>query len=108
MISRIQNVIYIVMAFFALYSCKSGSEKQSGNQYNSQNYISKVWQSDRGDGTYTNPILYADYSDPDVIHVGNDYYMTASSFNCTPGLPILHSKFGELADYQLCFGQTNS
>ena len=99
MISRIQNVIYIAMAFFALFSCKSGSEKQSGNQFNSQNYISKVWQSDRGDGTYTNPILYADYSDPDVIRVGNDYYMTASSFNCTPGLPILHSK--DLVNWQI-------
>jgi beta-xylosidase len=43
-------------------------------------------------GNYTNPILHADYSDPDVIRVGDDYYMTASSFNCVPGLPILHSK----------------
>lgn len=42
-------------------------------------------------GTYTNPILPYDYSDPDVCQVGNDYYMTASSFNCIPGLQILHS-----------------
>ena len=40
---------------------------------------------------YTNPILHLDYSDPDVCRVGEDYYMTASSFNCFPGLPILHS-----------------
>lgn len=51
-----------------------------------------VWQPDNGDGTYTNPVLYADYSDPDVIAVGEDYYLTASSFNCIPGLPILHSR----------------
>jgi beta-xylosidase len=44
------------------------------------------------DSTYTNPIIDADYSDPDVIRVGNDFYLTASSFNCIPGLPILHSK----------------
>ncbi|KAA6326642.1 Non-reducing end alpha-L-arabinofuranosidase BoGH43A, partial [termite gut metagenome] len=43
-------------------------------------------------GVYQNPILHADYSDPDVIRVGDDFYMTASSFNCVPGLPILHSK----------------
>jgi beta-xylosidase len=49
------------------------------------------WISDNGDGTYTNPIIFADYSDPDVVRVGNDFYMTASSFNCVPGLPILHS-----------------
>lgn len=57
-----------------------------------QQYVSPVWQADNGDGTYTNPVLYADYSDPDVIRVGDDFYMTVSSFNCTPGLPILHSK----------------
>ncbi|GAA4832339.1 glycoside hydrolase 43 family protein [Paenibacillus vulneris] len=51
-----------------------------------------VWYADLGDGTYRNPIIYADYSDPDVIRVGEDFYMTASSFNSTPGLPILHSK----------------
>jgi beta-xylosidase len=50
------------------------------------------WTPDRGDGTYCNPIIYADYSDPDVIRVGEDFYLIASSFNCTPGLPILHSK----------------
>jgi beta-xylosidase len=50
------------------------------------------WTPDNGDGTYTNPVLYADYSDPDVIRVGDDFYLTASSFNCAPGLPILHSK----------------
>jgi beta-xylosidase len=54
--------------------------------------VSKVWVADRGDGTYKNPILHADYSDPDAIRVGDDFYMTASSFNAAPGLPILHSK----------------
>ncbi|HBB93587.1 MAG TPA: glycoside hydrolase [Bacteroidales bacterium] len=57
-----------------------------------QTEISGVWVADRGDGTYKNPILYADYSDPDVIRVGEDFYMTASSFNCVPGLPVLQSK----------------
>lgn len=53
---------------------------------------SKVWVADNGDGTYKNPILYADYSDPDAIRVGDDFYLVASSFNSAPGLPILHSK----------------
>ncbi|TCC88609.1 glycosyl hydrolase 43 family protein [Pedobacter frigiditerrae] len=43
-------------------------------------------------GMYTNPILFADYSDPDVIRVKDDYYMVASSFTAFPGIPILHSK----------------
>lgn len=50
-----------------------------------------VWIPDNGDGTYRNPVLHADYSDPDVIRVGDDYYMVASSFSHFPGLPILHS-----------------
>ena len=41
---------------------------------------------------YTNPVLHLDYSDPDVCRVGDRYYMTASSFNCFPGLPILESE----------------
>ena len=55
-------------------------------------YRSEVWVSDEGNGMYRNPVLHADYSDPDVCEVGEDYFLTASSFNCTPGLPILHSK----------------
>ena len=57
-------------------------------------YKSQVWSPDNGDGTYTNPVINADYSDPDVCvgPSGEDYYMTASSFQCTPGLPILHSR----------------
>lgn len=50
-------------------------------------YVSKAWVSDQKDGTYINPVLYADYSDPDVCAVGEDFYMTASSFGvlqCSP------------------------
>lgn len=54
--------------------------------------VSNVWVADNGDGTYKNPIIHADYSDPDAVRVGEDFYMTASSFNAAPGLPILHSK----------------
>ena len=41
---------------------------------------------------YENPVLLSDYSDPDVIRVGDDFYMVASSFNHVPGVPVLHSK----------------
>ncbi|SMO94229.1 glycoside hydrolase family 43 protein [Gracilimonas mengyeensis] len=61
--------------------------------------VSDVWVADNGDGTYTNPILHADYSDPDVVKVGDDFYMTSSSFNAVPALPILHSK--DLVNWEL-------
>jgi len=54
--------------------------------------LAHPWMPDQGDGTYCNPVLHADYSDPDAIRVGDDFFLTASSLNCTPGLPILHSK----------------
>lgn len=63
----------------------------------SKNYISpektdlNAWIPDLGNGTFKNPIIYADYSDPDIIRVGKDFFMVASSFNCIPGIPVLHS-----------------
>lgn len=58
-----------------------------------------LWQADLGNGFYKNPVLHADYSDPDVVAAGDDFYMTASSFNSAPGLPVLHSK--DLVNWEL-------
>ena len=96
---------YKLIIFFSLTyllcSCKGTQEKKQVTVFHGEesNYISSVYVSDNGDGTYTNPILQADYSDPDVIRVGDDFYMTASSFNSSPGLPILHSK--DLVNWQI-------
>jgi beta-xylosidase len=71
--------------FLATLSCLLamptwGKEAQTG-----------VW-GDQGDGTFRNPILAGDYSDPDPIRVGKDYYMASSTFACSPGVTILHSR----------------
>ncbi|MEO8171844.1 MAG: glycoside hydrolase 43 family protein [Sediminibacterium sp.] len=60
--------------------------------YAQKQTVSKVWVADNGNGTYKNPVLNADYSDPDAIRVGDDFYLVSSSFEDIPGLPILHSK----------------
>ncbi len=70
----------ILTSFATLFGCAQTST------------VSKVWVPDNGNGTYKNPILNADYSDPDAIRVGNDFYMVSSSFEDVPGLPILHSR----------------
>lgn len=49
------------------------------------------WVPDNGNGTYANPVIHADYSDPDVVRVGDEYFMVSSSFVHTPGLPVLRS-----------------
>lgn len=79
---------------FLLLPALLGQALEAGAQYRSQ-----VWNPDNGDGTYTNPVINADYSDPDAICTGEDYYLTASSFNCIPGLPILHSR--DLVNWQI-------
>lgn len=80
-----------------IFSFNAMAQISSDNGENNQ--LSKVWVADNGDGTYKNPILHADYSDPDAIRVGDDFYLTASSFNASPGLPILHSK--DLVNWKL-------
>ena len=52
----------------------------------------QVWRSDSGRGTYANPPLNADYPDPDIIRVGEDFYLASTTFLNTPGLVLLHSK----------------
>ena len=59
-----------------------------------QNVSSPVlsWTADNGNGTYTNPLFYDEFSDPDIIRVGEDFYLAGTTMHCTPGLVILHSK----------------
>lgn len=52
----------------------------------------KSWTADNGNGTYTNPLLYDEFSDPDVLRVGDDYYLAGTTMHTVPGLVILHSK----------------
>ncbi|HBY63434.1 MAG TPA: glycoside hydrolase [Solibacterales bacterium] len=53
---------------------------------------SRSWSADNGNGTYTNPLFYDEFSDPDMIRVGDDYYLTGTTMHTMPGLPILHSR----------------
>jgi len=50
------------------------------------------WAADNGNGTYSNPLFYEEFSDPDMIRVGADYYLTGTTMHAMPGLPILHSR----------------
>lgn len=54
--------------------------------------FAQVWRADSGRGTYANPPLNADYPDPDIIRVGEDFYFASTTFMNTPGLVILHSR----------------
>ena len=89
---QIFSYLYTGIILASLCSCNNTPKEKIETPQDTINYISKVWVADNGDGTYKNPILVADYSDPDVVRIGEDFFMTASSFNSSPALPILHSK----------------
>ncbi|MCW3091703.1 MAG: glycosyl hydrolase 43 family protein [Ferruginibacter sp.] len=78
-----------IVCFYLLCVTLGANAQTISTKYN---YVSKVWVPDLGNGTYKNPVLNADYSDPDAIRVGDDFYLVSSSFEDIPGLPILHSK----------------
>ncbi|MCB0688372.1 MAG: glycoside hydrolase 43 family protein [Saprospiraceae bacterium] len=61
--------------------------------------ISFTWTADNGNGTFTNPLFYEEFSDPDMIRVGDDYYLTGTTMHTMPGLPILHSR--DLVNWRL-------
>ena len=54
--------------------------------------VAQSWTADNGNGTFTNPLFYDEFSDPDIIRVGDDYYLAGTTMHSVPGLVILHSK----------------
>jgi len=82
---------HIILFFILLISVNTYSQSPAKDV--------AIWSPDLGNGTYKNPVINADYSDPDVVRVGKDYYLTSSSFEDMPGLPILHSN--DLVNWQI-------
>lgn len=63
------------------------------------NLHAQSWTADNGNGTFTNPLFFEEFSDPCMLRVGDDYYLTGTTNHCMPGLPILHSK--DLVNWRL-------
>ena len=59
----------------------------------------KTWTADNGNGTFSNPLFFDEFSDPDLIRVGEDYYLTGTTMHTFPGLPVLHSR--DLVNWEL-------
>lgn len=71
------------ISVLALFCASISGIAQTGN---------RSWAADNGNGTYSNPLFYDEFSDPDMIRVGDDYYLTGTTMHTMPGLPILHSR----------------
>ena len=54
--------------------------------------LGQTWKADNGNGTFTNPLFYEEFSDPDLIRVGADFYLTGTTMHSMPGLPVLRSR----------------
>ncbi|HLP76854.1 MAG TPA: family 43 glycosylhydrolase [Candidatus Paceibacterota bacterium] len=65
----------------------------------------KHWTADNGNGTYSNPLFYGEFEDPDVIRVGDDYYLAGTTMHMMPAVEILHSK--DLVNWELVGYCTN-
>jgi hypothetical protein len=61
--------------------------------------MSQTWTADNGNGTFSNPLFYDEFSDPDLIRVGDDFYLTGTTMHTMPGLPVLHSR--DLVNWEL-------
>ena len=85
------KLIFLILLFSA-----SPLLAESKSDNNSQ----ESWSADNGNGTYTNPLFYDEFSDPDIIHVGKDYYLAGTTMHCVPGIVILHST--DLVNWKFC------
>jgi beta-xylosidase len=99
LVTRPLRALVIPMVALASIRCDSSSARHapvSSREPPSSSASPRVetypWVPDRGDGTYQNPVLFADDSDPDAIRVGDEYFLTTSSFQLTPALPLLRSR----------------
>src|SRR5512138_825394 len=60
---------------------------------------SRTWTADNGNGTFSNPLFYDEFSDPDLIRVGDEFYLTGTTMHAMPGLPVLRSR--DLVNWEL-------
>jgi xylan 1,4-beta-xylosidase len=65
---------------------------QSSSPVQPESVNTPTWTSDNGNGTFTNPLFFDEFSDPDMIRIGDDYYLTGTTMHAMPGLPVLHSR----------------
>ena len=82
-VDKTRSAMHCSMLFLLLLMMSFNSQKP---------YAQTNFTSDNGDGTFTNPLINLDFPDPDIIRVGDDYYMASSTFTTFPGVSIAHSK----------------
>ena len=83
-----RKVTFLGVCMFACMAMNT----QAQNSPSESLVFPQSWTADNSNGTFTNPLFYDEFSDPDVIRVGDDYYLAGTTMHSVPGLVILHSK----------------
>lgn len=101
--SKVMNIRLFALVAVALFLSLSSYAQRNKNAPQISSSETKLryktWTADNGNGTFTNPIFYDEFSDPDLIRVGDDFYLTGTTMHAMPGLPVLHSK--DLVNWKL-------
>src|SRR5882672_9214884 len=92
---NINNQYVILLFIFA----NIASEAQMNVSNKNEAIATSTWTADNGNGTFSNPLFYDEFSDPDLIRVGDDFYLTGTTMHAMPGLPVLHSR--DLVNWEL-------
>lgn len=91
-----------ISSWVVIFLLTTSVSKAQQNTTSSGGLRNQTWTSDNGNGTFTNPLFYDEFSDPDLIRVGDDFYLTGTTMHAMPGLPVLHSK--DLVNWEfLCY-----
>ena len=83
---------FCALALSSLVALPVGAQNNTKKAVATAKMPQKSWSADNGNGTYTNPLFYDEFSDPDIIRVEEDYYLAGTTMHCVPGLVVLHSK----------------
>lgn len=86
--SRSRLVYFVLLLFVATGSIFAQSKTGITSPWEED----CTWTADNGNGTFTNPLFYEEFSDPDMIRVGDDYCLSGTTMHTMPGLPVLHSR----------------
>jgi hypothetical protein len=90
--SRHPTRILAIAAAAALTALLAGAANAQQEPRPAAGLSTRTWTPDNGNGTFTNPLFYDEFSDPDLIRVGDWFYLTGTTMHAMPGLPVLRSK----------------
>jgi len=91
--------LMIVQGLFAVFAVSSNLGEIYAAQRLDAGSAAKHWTADNGNGTYSNPLFYEEFEDPDVIRVGDDYYLAGTTMHMMPSVQLMHSK--DLVNWEL-------